>query len=133
MVLSHNAGRDRPGGISLRQELVMAEGRIKRWRQPSTGAVLYQVRLSLAGTPPALDDVLSVDYRVTGRDTTVQAGSTRRHAHFRVALWSTVPADVEATLSVLRAPPATLTTELMLGLPADDGGTYLDLDLRYAF
>jgi hypothetical protein len=63
----------------------------------------------------------------------VQAGSTRRHAHFRVALWSPVPADVEATLSLLRGSPATLTTELVPRLPPDLGGTYLDLDLLYAF
>jgi hypothetical protein len=119
--------------VSVRQELVRSEGRIKRWRQPSTGAAFYQVRLSLVGGRPALDDVLSVDYRVTGRDSSVRAVSTRRHADFRVALWSTVPADVEVTLSLLRTPPATMTTELILGLPPADGGTYLDLDLRYCF
>jgi hypothetical protein len=119
--------------VSVRQEMVTTEGRIKRWRQPSTGATFYQVRLSLAGAPPALDDVLSVEYHVTARDASVRAVSTRRHADFRVALWSTVPADVVVTLSSLRAPPATVTTELTPGLPADDGGTYLDLDLRYCF
>ncbi len=119
--------------IALRQELVSSEGRVKRWRQPSTSAVFYQVRLSLAGSPGVLDDVVGVDYRVTGRGRTVQASSTRRHAHFRVALWSTVPADVEATLSLLRAPPATLTTELVLSLPPDDGTAYVDLDLLFAF
>jgi hypothetical protein len=91
------------------------------------------VRLSLVGSPGALDGVVGVDYRVTGRGRTVQAASTRRHARFRVALWSAVPADVEATLSLLRAPPVTLTTELLLGLPEDDGTTYVDLDLLYAF
>jgi hypothetical protein len=95
--------------------------------------VFYQVRLSLDGPPLAMADVQSVDYHVTGRDMTVQVGSTRRHARFRVALWSTVPADVEVTLSLLRGPPVALATELLPDLPPDDGGTYLDLDLRYCF
>lgn len=117
----------------LRQETVLADGRIKRWRGPSTAGPLYQVRLSLEAEPVELAGVERVLYRLRTPRGLVVARSTRPHHRCAAALWARPPATIRASVEYVAGPPHHVEAELVVDLPADDGTNYEDVDLRYAF
>jgi hypothetical protein len=119
--------------IQLRQETITSNGRIKRWCRPGGGMVLYQMRLTLDGSPAELSSLQRVVYRVAGPDGVIEATATRPHRNFAAALWARAPAAITVVLSSAEGSGRVLEEALVLDPPDDDGATYEDVDLRNGF
>jgi hypothetical protein len=119
--------------ITLRQEAITAEGRIKRWCRPGGGLVLYQMRLALDGDPSEVSSMERVIYRVAGPDGVIEVSATRPERNFAVALWAMPPAAISVVLSSPDGGVRVLEDRLTLDPPVDDGATYEDVDLRTSF
>jgi len=85
--------------ITLRQEAITSEGRIKRWCRPGGGVVLYQMRLTLDGDAAEVASMERVIYRVAGPDGVIEVTATRPERNFAAALWAMTPAAVTVLLS----------------------------------
>ena len=119
--------------ITLRQEAITSEGRIKRWCRPGGGVVLYQMRLALDGDPSEVASMERVIYRVAGPDGVIEVTATRPERNFAVALWAMPPAAVTVVLSSPDGVVRVLEERLTLDPPVDDGAAYEDVDLRTSF
>jgi hypothetical protein len=119
--------------ITLRQEPITSNGRIKRWCRPGGGVVLYQMRLALEGDPCEMLSLDQVRYRVAGPDGVIEVTATRPERHFAAALWAMPPAAVSVVLSSGDAAVGVFEDTLTLDPPVDDGATYEDVDLRTSF
>lgn len=119
--------------ITLRQEAITSDGRIKRWRRPGGGVVLYQMRLALDGDAAEVSAMEQVVYRVAGPDGVIEVTATRPERNFAAALWAMPPAAVTVVLSSPDGAVRVLEDRLALDPPVDDGATYEDVDLRTSF
>jgi hypothetical protein len=119
--------------ITLRQEAITSDGRIKRWCRPGGGVVLYQMRLALDGDPSEVSSMEQVMYRVAGPDGVIEVTATRPERNFAAALWALPAAAVTVVLSSPEGVTRVLEDTLTLDPPVDDGATYEDVDLRTSF